>query len=46
MTAKRIAWVAMVAACLIAAVFVFIAGYDGYGVAILAVAAAAAINVF
>jgi hypothetical protein len=41
---SRIAWSTTVAACLIAAVLLFISDYTGYGVLALAVGASAAIN--
>lgn len=40
----RIAWLVTVGACLLAAVLLFVAGYQGYGALAIAVGAAAAIN--
>ena len=45
MTLSRIAWLVTVGTCLIGAVLLFVAGYQGYGVLALFVGAAAAINV-
>jgi hypothetical protein len=44
MSLDRIAWIVTVAACLLAAVLLFVAGYQGYGALAIAVGAAAAIN--
>ena len=41
---SKIAWLTTVVVCLIVAVLVFVAGYDGYAGVALAVGAAAAIN--
>jgi hypothetical protein len=41
---SRIAWIVTVAACLIAAVLLLLDGYLGYFGVLLAVAAAAAVN--
>ena len=43
---NRIAWIVTVGICLIAAVILLISGYDGYAGVTLAVAIAAAINLF
>jgi len=43
---NRIAWIATVGICLIAALILLISGYDGYAGVTLAVAIAAAINLF
>jgi len=40
----RIAWLTVVAACLIGAILLFVSGYQGYAGVTLAVAASAAIN--
>jgi hypothetical protein len=40
----RIAWLTVVAVCLIGAMLLFVAGYQGYAGVTLAVAASAAIN--
>lgn len=45
MTLARIAWLTTVATCLVAAVLLFIAGYQGYGALAIVVGAAAGINV-
>lgn len=45
MTLPKMAWLATVAACVIGAVLLLIAGYQGYGALSLAVGAAALINV-
>ena len=45
MTLSRIAWLVTVGTCLVGAVLLFVAGYQGYGVLALFVGAAAAINV-
>lgn len=42
---SRIAWLTIVVACLIAVVLLLVSGYFGYAGVVLAVAAAAAINV-
>ena len=44
MPLSKIAWLTTVAACLVTAVLVFIAGYTGYAGIALAVGASAAIN--
>ncbi|HEV7459426.1 MAG TPA: hypothetical protein VGN78_02725 [Solirubrobacteraceae bacterium] len=44
MPLSKIAWLTTVVVCLIVAVLVFVAGYDGYAGVALAVGAAAAIN--
>ena len=44
MTLTRIAWLITVAACALAAVILFVSGYDGYGGLLTAVGLAAAIN--
>ena len=44
MPLSRIAWITTVAICVIAAVLVLVSGYVGYFFVLLAVAAAAAIN--
>ncbi len=44
MPLSRIAWLATVAACLLAALILLLSGYDGYAGVVLAVALAAAIN--
>jgi hypothetical protein len=41
---SRIAWITTVAICVIAAVLVLLSGYFGYFLVLLAVGAAAAIN--
>jgi hypothetical protein len=41
---NRIAWVVTVGVCLVGALLLFVAGYQGYGVLALAVGAAAAGN--
>lgn len=43
---NRIAWLVTVGICLLSAVLLFVAGYQGYGVLSLAVGAAAAGNLF
>ena len=43
---NRIAWIATVGICLVAALILLISGYDGYAGVTLAVAIAAAINLF
>ena len=45
MTLSRIAWLTTVGICLVGAVLLFIAGYQGYGLLAIVVGAAAAINV-
>lgn len=45
MSLSRIAWLSTVGTCVVGAVLVSIAGYQGYGLLALFVAAAAAINV-
>jgi hypothetical protein len=42
---SKIAWLTTAAACLLTAVLMFVAGYNGYAGVALAVGAAAAINV-
>ncbi len=44
MSLSRIAWLTVVAACVIAVVILLISGYIGYAVVIGAVGASAAIN--
>ena len=44
MPLSRIAWLATVGACLVAALLVFLNGYVGYFLVLLAVAASAAVN--
>ncbi len=44
MTLGQISWAATVAICVIAAILVLISGYVGYFAVLLAIAAAAAIN--
>ena len=44
MTLNQISWAATVAICVIAAILVLISGYVGYFAVLLAIAAAAAIN--
>lgn len=44
MSLNRIAWLVTVGVCVVAAVMLFFAGYQGYGALSIAVAAAAAIN--
>ena len=43
---NRIAWIVTVGICLVAALILLISGYDGYAGVTLAVAIAAAINLF
>jgi hypothetical protein len=43
---NRIAWLVTVGLCLVAALILLLSGYDGYAGVTLAVAIAAAINVF
>lgn len=45
MSLDRIAWIATVAVCLLGAVLLFIAGYQGYGLLAIAVGLAAGTNV-
>ena len=45
MTLSRIAWLTTVGICLVGAVLLFVAGYQGYGALSIVVGAAAAINV-
>ncbi len=42
----RISWLVTVAICVIAAFILLLSGYDGYAGVVLAVALAAAINLF
>ncbi len=42
----RISWLVTVAICVIAALILLLSGYDGYAGVVLAVALAAAINLF
>jgi hypothetical protein len=42
----RIAWLATVGVCLVTALILLLSGYDGYAGVTLAVAIAAAINLF
>ena len=44
MSLSRIAWLSVVAACLIAVLLLLLSGYLGYAAVVLAVAASAAIN--
>jgi hypothetical protein len=44
MSLDRIAWLVTVGVCLLSAVLLFVAGYQGYGALAIAVGAAAAIN--
>ena len=44
MSLDRIAWAVTVGVCLLSAVLLFVAGYQGYGALAIAVGAAAAIN--
>lgn len=44
MSLDRIAWTVTVAVCLLGAVLLFIAGYQGYGALAIAVGAAAGTN--
>ena len=44
MTLGQISWAATVALCVIAAILVLVSGYVGYFAVLLAIAAAAAIN--
>ena len=46
MQLSRIAWLVTVGICLVAALILLLSGYDGYAGVALAVAIAAAINVF
>jgi hypothetical protein len=46
MQLSRIAWLVTVGVCLITALILLLSGYDGYAGVTLAVALAAAINVF
>ena len=46
MSLSRISWWATVGACLIAAILLIVNGYSGYSGVLLAVAAAAAVNLF
>ncbi len=41
---NRLAWLVTVAACMIAALLLFLAGYNGYGALAVAVGLSAAIN--
>ena len=43
---NRIAWIVTVGICLLAALILLLSGYDGYAGVTLAVAIAAAINLF
>ena len=45
MTLSRIAWLTTVGICLVSAILLFVAGYQGYGALSIVVGAAAAINV-
>jgi hypothetical protein len=45
MTLERASWIAVVAACVIAAVALFVSDYVGYGFVAIAVGVSAAINV-
>lgn len=45
MSLSRIAWLVTVGVCLVGAVLLFVAGYQGYGALAIAVGAAAALNV-
>ena len=44
MTLGQISWAATVAICVIAAIIVLVSGYVGYFAVLLAIAAAAAVN--
>lgn len=44
MPLSRIAWLITVAACVVAAVLLLVASYQGYAAVVLAVGASAAIN--
>jgi hypothetical protein len=44
MTLARASWIAMVAVCAMASALAFATGYAGYGVTVIAVGAAAAVN--
>jgi hypothetical protein len=44
MSLSRIAWLVVVAACLVAVVLLLVYGYLGYALVVLAVALSAAIN--
>ena len=44
MTLGQISWAATVAICVVAAILVLVSGYVGYFAVLLAIAAAAAIN--
>lgn len=44
MNLPRATWIAVVAACLIAALLFAVNGYTGYAITVLAVGAAAAVN--
>ena len=46
MQLSRLAWLVTVGVCLVAALILLLSGYDGYAGVSLAVAAAAAINLF
>jgi hypothetical protein len=46
MQLSRIAWLVTVGVCLVAALILLLSGYDGYAGVSLAVALAAAINLF
>jgi hypothetical protein len=43
---SRIAWLVTVGICLVAALLVLLNGYQGYAAVLLAVGAAAAVNLF
>ncbi len=45
MSLNRIAWLVTVGVCLVGAVLLFVAGYQGYSALAIAVGAAAALNV-
>jgi hypothetical protein len=44
MTLARTSWIAVVAICVMASALAFITGYAGYGITVIAVGAAAAVN--
>jgi hypothetical protein len=45
MSLDRFAWIATVAVCLLGAVLLFVAGYQGYGLLAIAVGMAAGTNI-
>jgi hypothetical protein len=44
MSLARASWMIVVAVCALASVLAFVTGYAGYGVTVIAVGAAAAVN--